>query len=610
VFFAISGYLITGILRRDLEAGTMSLARFYERRARRILPALLLVIAVTLVASRVLMLPADLAVVGRSAVSVLLFSANIMFWRGADFGDVTLVNYFGRRIHEQPLVHTWSLGVEEQYYLLFPIALLLVWRFRRSLLLPVLIAGFIASLAFSIWITPRSPGVAFYLLPARGWELLAGGLMTWSGSPAGALRTRWRETAALAGIFLILFAAAFFSSTTPFPGYAAVVPVAGAALLLGYAPGTRVGAFLAWRPLVFVGLISYSAYLWHQPLFALARYVGLDGDLEPGIAVVLCGATLVLATFSWRYVETPFRSSRVFPIRRLVWSISIATLAVAIPSSITAFGSEAGRRAPIAGNLVAQSLMSMFADCTITSSLHRLGVGCLTDPGSHDPPSFLVAGDSHADSLFPAFVKITRDTGRQGRLLNLSACSPLLEVAQVPTSTPACLLTRERALQMVADERIPVVFLVSRFSFAYGTPETFDARLAATIDAYAQRGARVHLVAQAPEQPYFQRRAYLRALLLQRFLGIDAAPIINLMTVSRGEHDRQQGAVRSAFSRYQVDPRVRIIDFSDALCHPGTCVPGTAVEPYYNDDQHLSAAGATVVSQEIARQSLLPPPGQ
>ena len=605
VFFVISGYLITGIVRRELDASTFSFARFYERRARRILPALLLVTAVTLAACLMLMLPADLPPVGRSAVSVLAFAANIAFWRGADFGDLTLVNYFGRRLHEQPLVHTWSLGVEEQYYLLFPISLFLVWRLRRSLMLPALIAGTLASLALSVTLTPGSPGVAFYLLPTRAWELLAGGLVSWFGA-AGSSNSRVREAAAALGFALVLSAVIVFDSSTPFPGYAAVLPVTGAALLLGYGPGSRAGALLSVRPLVFVGLISYSAYLWHQPLFALARYLSLSGELDRGVAALLCIATLILATLSWRYVETPFRDSRVVPRRRLAVSLIVATLVVAVPASIFAFRGFGKRRSPVATNIVGQAFVSLFGDCTVTSPFSRLGVGCLLDPSSAAPPAFLVVGDSHAGSLLPAFMRISKETGVQGRLLDLSACSPLVEVTPVPTSTPACLLTRERALQMVADEHIGAVFLVSRFSFSYGEPGTLEARLARTIDAYSQRGALVHLVAQAPEQPRFLRRAYLRAMLGQRFRGIDASPAIDAMTVTRAEHDRQQALVRSAFERYRGDPRVRLVDFSGALCDDTTCTLGTIAGPYYNDDQHLTAAGALLVGPEIARQSALP----
>ena len=607
VFFVISGYLITGIVRRELDAATFSFARFYERRARRILPALLLVTATTLAACLMLMLPADLPPVGRSAVSVLAFSANIAFWRGVDFGDLTLVNYFGRRLHEQPLVHTWSLGVEEQYYLLFPLSLFLVWRLRRSLMMPALVAGTLVSLALSVALTPGSPGVAFYLLPTRAWELLAGGLMSRYGG-SGSSTSLVREAAAAFGFALVLSAVFVFDSSTPFPGYAAALPVSGAALLLAYAPGSRTGAFLSLRPLVFVGLISYSAYLWHQPLFALARYVSLNGELDRAVASILCVATMMLAAVSWRYVETPLRDSRIISRRRLVVSLIVATLVVAVPASIFAFGGFGKRRTPIATNILGQAFISLFGDCTVTSPFNRLGVGCLLDPSSPAPPAFLVVGDSHAGSLLPAFMKISQETGVQGRLMDLSACSPLAEVTAVPTSTPACLLTRERALRMVADEHIGAVFLVSRFSFSYGEPGTLDARLARTIDAYSQRGAIVHLVQQAPEQPRFVRRAYLRAMLGQRFLGRDASSAIDAMTVTRAEHDRQQALVRAAFERYRGDARVRLVDFSDALCDDARCALGSIAEPYYNDEQHLTAAGALLVSPAIVRQAAIPQP--
>lgn len=605
VFFVISGYLITGIVQRQLVAGTFSFRRFYERRARRILPALLVVIAFTLGACALLMLPADLPAVGRSAVAVLLFSANIVFWRGVDFGDLTTVNYFGRQIHEQPLVHTWSLGVEEQFYVLFPITLFILWRLSKSLVVPALAAALIASLALCIWLTPNSPGVAFYLLPPRGWELLAGGLLAVIGSPRRMAMRVGNEIAAALGLALILSGVAMFSSTTPFPGTAAIVPVLGSALLLHFAPGSRVGTWLSWRPLVFVGLISYSAYLWHQPLFAFARYVNLDGQLDRRIASVLIVVTIGLASLTWRFVETPFRNARVVSVRRLLWSLALAIIVVAVPSSMIAFGSSAGRKSPVASNLVGQSLISLFADCSPLSSMHALGPGCLTDPSSDAKLSFLVIGDSHAEALFPAFFQISRDSGLQGRLIGLNACSPLLEISDVPTSRQVCIEMRERALQLVADERIRTVFLVSRFSFAYSPMTTFESRLARTIDAYAQRGAVVNLVSQAPEQPNFQRRYYLQALLRQRVFGRDADRAVKDMTATRAEHEQQQAFVRAAFARYRDDPRVRLIDFTDVLCNAASCAPASATEPYYTDEHHLSPAGARLVSGEIARQSTL-----
>ena len=605
VFFVISGFLITGILLREFRDGTFSLARFYERRARRILPALLVVLAATLVACALLMFPADLRVVARSTVSVIAFAANFMFWRGVDFGDLTVVNYFGRRIHEQPLVHTWSLGVEEQYYLLFPLSLLVVWRIRRSWVLPALIAGTALSFALGAWLTPRSPGVAFYLLPARGWELLIGGLVAYAGVASTPDRGRVREAGAMLGLALVLLPVFFYGSETPFPGYAALAPVIGSALLLAYAAGSRIGAILSWRPLVFIGLIWYSAYLWHQPLFALARYLSLSGLLDTGVAVILSAATLVLAAITWRWIETPFRDRRVVPARVLTWSAIAATIAVGAPAALFAFGGPAGIHTPVATNIVSRSFLSLFSDCSITQVTNRFGIGCVLDPSSAEAPSFLVVGDSHADAMFPAFAKLSRDTAVQGHVLQHSACSPLLEVTDVPTSTPDCLRMRERALQMVADRRIGIVFVVSRFSFEYSPMTLFEQRLARTIDAYAGRGAVVHLVAQAPEQPAFDRRACLRALLSQRFLGIDAAPAIAAMTATRVDHDQRQAFVRSVFEKYREDARVRLIDFTPVFCDESTCSPGTSSESYYMDEHHLNAVGAALVSGEIARQAML-----
>jgi hypothetical protein len=196
---------------------------------------------------------------------------------------------------------------------------------------------------------------------------------------------------------------------------------------------------LAWRPLVFVGSdfvlglpvasAAVRARALHQPRRASRR----------DVAWTLSAATLILAAITWRWVETPFRDRRVIPVRTLVWSAIAATIAVAIPAMIFAFGGDAGLRTPIAGGIVSQSFMSLFSDCGVTKPTRGLGIGCLLDPANDAPPQFLVVGDSHSEAMFPAFAKISRDTGVQGRLLQHIACSPLLEVADVPTSTPDCL---------------------------------------------------------------------------------------------------------------------------------------------------------------------------
>ena len=486
--------------------------------------------------------------------------------------------------------------------MVFPITLLLLWRVRRSWVLPGLVAGTVASLAASAVLTPRSPGVAFYLLPARIWELLAGGLLAWRvAQPPDSPASRVRELAAALGLGMILSAMALFDSDTPFPGVHAVLPVVGSMLLIQFAPGSAIGRLLSARPVVFIGLISYSAYLWHQPLFALARYVSVSGEMGTSTAIALGVATLLLATITWRFVETPFRDRRRVSWRVLASNVVIGLVAVGVPAAVLAFGGDAGRRSPVSAGVVGQSLLALFSDCnTSLSPTRRLGLGCLLDPSSAAPPSFLVVGDSHSDALFPAFAKVSRDTGRQGRLLQHFSCSPLLEITERPFGTPGCLLMHEQALAAVEQGRIGSVFLVSRFAYDYMPRDLFPRRLEKTIAAYAERGAIVYIVLQAPEQPRFDRYAYRRALLRQRFLRVDPTAEIERMSSSRAEHEATQAFVNGVFAAYRDDGRVRLVDFTPVLCTATTCAVGTAAAPYYVDDHHLTDTGAVLISSVIA----------
>jgi peptidoglycan/LPS O-acetylase OafA/YrhL len=605
VFFVISGYLITGILIRELRQDTFSLARFYERRARRILPALLVVLAATLASCALIMFPHDQRAVARSAVGVIAFAANFLFWRGLDFIDATLVNYFGRRIHEQPLIHTWSLGVEEQYYLLFPAALLIVWRLKRAWLLPVLLAGTLGSLMVSAVLTPRSPGAAFYLLPSRIWELLAGGLLAWwAARPETVPASRVvREWVAATGLVLIVVAMAVFDSRTPFPGVYALAPVVGAALVIHSAPGTLAGRLLSLPAVVFIGLISYSAYLWHQPLFALARYVNLTDEMDPIALLPLCVLTLILAAITWRFVETPFRDRQQVSNRALWTACGIGVLVIAVSAAVLGFGGVGGRRSPIATGIVGQSILALFTDCNPDlQPTRRLGAGCLLNPSSAAPPTFLVLGDSHGDALYSAFARFSHDTGHQGRLIQHFGCSPLFETTE-PNVMTGCRFTLRQADDVIEAHQIKRVIVVSRFAHAEYLPrESFARRFEKMVARFAERGIMVYVVRQAPEHPRFDRREYLRALLRRRFFRVDATSEIARMSVTRAEHDHHQAFVNGVFANYRDDPRVRFVDFTSTLCNDATCLLGTPSTSYYRDKDHMSDSGARFVSDTITRQ--------
>lgn len=301
VFFVISGYLISSIILDELAADRFSAVVFYERRARRILPALFTVLLVCLPCAWLWLLPQDMKEFGRSLAAVSLSVSNLLFWRTS--------GYFDTSSDLKPLLHTWSLGVEEQFYLVFPLTLLLVWRYARRWLPQVLLLAALASLALAQWGVVHKPSAAFYLLPTRSWELLVGSLV--------ALCLRRRVPEALPGplaeaggaLGLMLLAAAVFGfeRDLPFPGVMALVPTLGAALILLCAhPATGVGRLLSSRPLVAIGLVSYSLYLWHQPLLAFARH-DLLGPLELPQTLAMIVASGVLAWLTWKYIEVPFR---------------------------------------------------------------------------------------------------------------------------------------------------------------------------------------------------------------------------------------------------------------------------------------------------------------
>lgn len=257
VFFVISGFLITGILARELRDGTFSILRFYERRARRILPALFAVLAVTSLAATVIMLPYELETYGQGLIGVLLFVSNIVFWQQS--------GYFAASSELNPLLHTWSLAVEEQFYIIFPLLLWALWRWRlRAIWIAIAVIA-LGSLALSEVASTRAASANFFLLPTRAWELMVG---------------------ALAALWLMRRAQ----------------PTGGVAEVMG------LGGMVAWKPFVAIGLVSYSAYLWHQPLFAFARLLDADNHPSTLLMVALSVLSVLLAAVSWRWVEQPFRS--------------------------------------------------------------------------------------------------------------------------------------------------------------------------------------------------------------------------------------------------------------------------------------------------------------
>jgi len=315
VFFVISGFLITAILVQELEAGKFSILKFYERRARRILPALFIVLFITVLLAWIFLSRIDLINFSKSVTAVSFFVSNIFFKNDG--------GYFETASTLKPLLHTWSLAVEEQYYVLFPIILFFLWKLGRRWVILSLVLIAAISLGVAEYNAIHDPTKAFYVLPTRAWELAVGALLLLSqaeGHNVGASSNIMRQFLSIVGLALILSAVFLFDKNTTFPGVHALVPVIGAALLIGCAqPDTAVGKLLGSKFLVLIGLISYSAYLWHNPLFAFARYS--QAQVSNVVMLMLSAASLVLAFFSWKYIERPFRN-RQFLSRVAIFKLS------------------------------------------------------------------------------------------------------------------------------------------------------------------------------------------------------------------------------------------------------------------------------------------------
>lgn len=328
IFFVISGYLITSTILAEKQAGKFSLVSFYERRARRILPALFFVMLVCLPFARLWLLPDEMKAFSQSLVAVSTFSSNILFLRES--------GYFDTAAELKPLLHTWSLSVEEQYYLLFPIFLLVTWKLSNRLVIGMLFVIAVISLSAAQWGSINQPAAAFYLLPTRGWELLIGAFLAFYFIAKERNNTEvgktFSQTVSLIGFLLINYAIFSFDKSTPFPSIYTLIPTLGSALIILFAsPQTLVGRLLGSRLFVGAGLISYSAYLWHQPLFAFAR-IATFNNLSGAILIILVIFSFVAAYLTWRFIEQPFRS------KAKIGSIFFFVVAICSSFLIIAFG--------------------------------------------------------------------------------------------------------------------------------------------------------------------------------------------------------------------------------------------------------------------------------
>ena len=584
VFFVLSGYLITTILAHEMAEGRFSIARFYERRARRILPALYFVMLTTLPVAFWLMLPDEFAEFCRAFLSVIVFASNIFFWQTTD--------YFARAAEENPLLHTWSLAVEEQYYMLFPLILLLLWRFRgrRAALLGValLTAGSLA-LAEIGW--RAAPVANFFLLPSRAWELGLGALAALHLQRRGADAPAPRGAGALAALGLAMIVASVFiyEPDTPFPSVYALLPTVGAVLVILYArPDASAGRLLSLRPMVFLGLISYSAYLWHQPLFAFARLESF-GPPAPALMLGLSVVSLGLAALSWRYVEQPFRDRARLP-GPLILRYSLAASA-----ALLLIGAVAPMLARIETRYPAE--LRQFTDVTYDERVHyvedsydRLVNATFTPDGG---AKLLIIGDSFSQDFYNMLRENAAFQGYQiaTRRVN-SNCQIYLgpenlsDLVEPPVEK--C-LTSPGAKDFVgiASQADVVIFALSWRPWS-------GARIMETIGNFGFRPDQKVLVIGRKNFGYFNPRAFLR---------MDQAGLPAL----RNDANALQMETNAAMEK--LVPPAMFVDTHRILCGTGPSCPlfTPTGDLIAFDSSHLTQAGARYVGGLLFRDPLLAP---
>lgn len=579
VFFVISGYLITTILLKSIEDGSFSLIGFYERRARRILPALFFVVLACTPFAYFFFSPSDLRDYSHLVFGVSSFSSNFFLWKQS--------GYFSPSSELRPLLHTWSLAVEEQFYLLFPVLLITCWKSARwRYLWQTVLIFFLVSLVLSIMRSARRPEESYFLIHTRAWELLVGSFVAGLGAnfPKIEVYSKKAEILALLGLVLIVLAIVTFGPETVFPGSAAAVPVVGTALIICFArSGTLVCRILSGRILVLTGLISYSSYLWHQPLFAVARQLSSESDPDLIIAA-LTVLTFPLAWLTWRFVERPFRSAHHFS-PKLIFQLSFFVLGIGSTFGIAGIltnGFESFKTSKRQRELLETTEASSLREKCHFDRRSELNVFefCSYFSGI---ATWAVLGNSHGVELAYALAKALEEKGTALHHLTISDCPSVFGLER----QGYCGSWIERAVSYL-DARPEVRNIVLSYRNEVATSQQLLA-LSRTAKRFRESGRNVIVVLQAP---LLRRSVDHLIYTAEEYVEGD----IPSTRVENWDHvyDRTKKFILSAFG-----PEIILIDPRDTFCDASFCFAVRNGKALYFDDQHVSLSGAKLIVGQI-----------
>lgn len=580
IFFVISGFLITSILVRETGQGKFSIARFYERRIRRIAPALLAFLAATALAATVILLPSDLMGFAKSMLAVLTFVSNFYFWRDG--------NYFAAASEYKPLLHTWTLAVEEQFYIFFPLLVAFLARKSRSLLPWTIAILSIISLVANAYALRVGAGLpAFYLLPTRAWELGAGALL--------ATRPDWRWgkslalAAASAGLALVLYAIFAAEQTLPITIPAALPAVAGAVLLIwsGDNGPTPIHRLLALRGPVAIGLISYSLYLWHWPVIVFYRYYTMT-DFTYGTATIAFAIMVAFSTLSWRYVEQPFRASRM-PVRKVLMISGSGVAVLALFAGALLIGKGLPARMNPAAIRLSEGINTNWRCPLSQAVLFGSRNGCLLSASSMESADAILLGNSHMQMYAPLVADVFEEQGLTAAMIPANGCGPVMGV----NIDPKCIRIAETNIRAAAGLKHARIVVIG-FSW-HAWPQYRDAQgraladpagamiagLDRTIALLQASGKSVVLIGPIQTPGYDYASVMSRAMAFGRKPGLPhSAPEARFL------QDNQR-----FFEHYRSRADVRFVTPHEALCRDGQCrfaIDGTSM---FADNNHISERG-------------------
>jgi peptidoglycan/LPS O-acetylase OafA/YrhL len=607
VFFVLSGYLITSIMLGDLRRGTFSIGRFYERRARRILPALFVVLLICSALVWFWLLPAEIEQYSKSLLATLFFVSNVFFWKTTGYFDVsTELNL---------LIHTWSLAIEEQFYMLFPLLLWVLWKWGQRWIIPILSIIALMSLALAQYSSTRYASFDFYLLPTRTWELLSGALLALyifyrsnqvTVASSEQTKSTWiQELASATGLGLIAYAQLTFHAKMPFPGVYALVPIIGATLIILFGHHyTWVGKLLSTKIIAGIGLISYSAYLWHQPLFAFARLRSLQ-EPSHGVFVLLILATFVLAMLTWALVEQPFRhrpgSTPQWLSNRKTVVIGVVTFGLLLASALLGIALPKGNEE---ANARYQALSQRIAG---NQGLGPCGMDfdtnpqCRTSAAQNSNPEILVWGDSFAMHLVDGIIASNPDV----KLIQatLTSCAPIIGLTRISgdMDPQQCFAFNDKVMRYIREHRnIRYVVISSPFHEMNEAPsvlqngkavDTDRSAIAAkhlkeTLSAIEKAGATPILISPPPQSEGNHGLCLVNASLKKIDLEQCDFPLVKLGYPESVHQGLQQSGAK-------------VISLVDFMCDQAKCKSSKDGVFLYRDPWHLSIEGSQYVGKQM-----------